>query len=103
MLSEDQIRTLIVLRIEALFRSSNNHHRNHVEGQVRALIAVLTGKMPPALRDAAAYLDLVGIPHQDLGDGHFWWDDAWLAIHGFKVEKGLRPEDDVLSHTDFPD
>lgn len=99
MLTEEQVKSLLVVRVMACLGSCNSHHINHCEGQIRALLAVLTGKRPPRVTDAVQTLTLAGIPCRDDGEGGFVLDDDWLEAHGFTFTRG---EDDDVSHPDFP-
>ena len=103
MLTEEQVKSLLVCRIEATAGSCNSYHINHCEGQIRALVAVLTGKPPPPHigHDILGALDLVGVPYHKLDGGQFAWDEPWLLAYGFQTIKGATPEQDQIKHPFF--
>lgn len=92
MLTEKQIRGLIVERFLVACESCNSYHRNHVSGQIRALCAVLTEKPPPSTGDGdfQALFEAAGIPFTMLKGG-FIFPNEWLAEHGFVDLDKNRP------------
>lgn len=99
MLEKGQVEILLALRVQEACGTRNAHHRAHVTGQVRALVAVLTGRVPPVSESAADYLALAGIPHVAHPDGSLRWDDEWLMRHGFEFDPGPYGP---IRHPDFP-
>lgn len=89
MLSEEEVRTLIALRVSAMCHSCNSHHISHVEGQIRGLMAVLTGEPPPTFNDAYEILDMAGIPYHKKAHSTFDWNEKWLKAHGINDDRGL--------------
>lgn len=88
MLSKKEIRALIVIRLQAITDSCSSHHINHVEGQIRALCAVLNdGKAPPATGNAVDYLTAAGIPHSVYADGSCSYAEDWCYEHGIKLKE----------------
>lgn len=88
MMDIEDVRALIVARIQ-MVDQCNSHFLNHLEGQVRALVAVVTGEPPPSANgDIATYLRAAGIPHAIVkrgGDQAVDFDAAWLRAHGFTI------------------
>jgi len=81
MLTEPQIKALLVARIIACTDSCNSFHINHVSGQIRALLAVLTdGSHPTTSSDTPTILRLAGIPFT-LDDDGWEVDDEWLKAN----------------------
>lgn len=96
MISEEEIRSLIVCRIIAANGSCNSHHISHVEGQIRGMIAVLTGEAPPSFHgEVTDMCAAAGIPVEKNGDGTVGFPREWLESHGFTL-KG-----DYISHPRF--
>lgn len=100
MLTKEETEVLLVLRILAAHDSCNSYHINHVEGQIRALTAVLTGgESPPTGSDTIVYLDAVGIPwgpHPDSPDGGGWnIEEQWF------LDRGCEFEDGRITHPKF--
>lgn len=95
MLDAEEIRSLILCRVIAALDSCNSHHINHCEGQIRALVAVLTGAVPPSFSNMAEILDAAGIPYERREGNWIEYDDEWLSAHGFEVE------DDSVTHPRF--
>jgi hypothetical protein len=68
--------------------SCNSYYLSHVEGQIRALVSVLTEKAPPSADgELSVYLDLAEIPHTPTDDG-VEFDMDWLVEHGFREMHG---------------
>ena len=87
MLSEEQIRAMIVARFLRMAGSCNDHHINQLEDQIRALIAVLNdGKMPPISKSVRAYCRAAGVPVLRRGS-ETGWSDEWLLEHGFERKR----------------
>jgi hypothetical protein len=86
MLTEDEVKALLVCRMEECFDSANSGHAKHVVGQVRALVAVLTGEPPPRSTDACVLLAAAGIPYVETEDGGFRYDREWLVAHEFVID-----------------
>jgi hypothetical protein len=70
MLTEAQIRTAIVNRLDALSGSCNRTHIDHNDGVIRGLLWALTGKDPGCYLTAntLALCQLAGIPAERRGD-----------------------------------
>jgi hypothetical protein len=100
MLTREQIETLLIFRIETIIRSCNENHIIHVEGQIRALLAVLTGEVPPLNSGPVKILRLAGIPVRVEG-GKFFYDDEWLISRGFQMTVGEEVEDLRTRHPDY--
>ena len=83
----EQIRALIVCRLETAAESCNSYHRNHVLGQIRGLIGVLAdGACPPVFEyEYTEILRAAGIPFTEVSGG-FEFDSAWLKAHGFELD-----------------
>ena len=82
----EEVRSLIVARIQCT-NQSNRHYLNHLEGQIRALVAVITGEPPTnAHGDMPTYLRAAGIPFEVEGD-EIGFDETWLRAHGFDIGK----------------
>jgi hypothetical protein len=98
MLTEDEIRVLIVKRLMAACDSCNGHHINHVEGQIRALLAVLRGgKKVDLSGDCTQVLDAAGIPWQKNGKEGWSVSDKWLRA------RGCTGKDDEVTHPKLMD
>jgi hypothetical protein len=97
MLNEEEIRSLIVLRVMGAYRDDAASYR--LEAQIRDLIGVLTGKKSPYSGGYTPdYLDAAQIPYIMNEDGSFSWVKEWLLDHGFILD----PEDeDSLKHPLF--
>ena len=86
MLTADEIRVLIVLRIQAAMDSCNSSHINNCKGQIRALVSVLNDVKPcPSSNLATDMLRAAGIPFTETDD-QFDIDGDWLIEHGCKLE-----------------
>jgi len=83
MISEEEVKALIVGRIITATESCNSHHISCVQGQIRGLIAVLTGTRPPVHDDIRDILDLIGVPYRLCGEDAFDFDEPWMIAHGF--------------------
>ena len=97
-LTPDEIRILIVLRLESLQGNCNSFHTNHVEGQLRGLLAAL-GCLPPyATGDACQVLRDAEIPFAEDGET-YQVDEDWCRRMGF-----ANPETEgLLKHWQFPE
>ena len=95
-LSDEDLRTLIVLRLEAAEHSCNGTHLTCVAGQLRGLLAALTGETPIRSDDACAILAAAAIPFTRDG-AEYEYDETWLAAHGLKTVEGS----DRLCHDRF--
>lgn len=96
MLNEKEIKALLLCRIEAVSDSCNSYHINHVSGQIRALISVITGEIPPITEDTADIFDILKIPYETGDDGRLEVPDSWLLDHGFDA-----PKDKKIHHPRF--
>ncbi len=94
MMTREQVEALLVMRIVARQDNCNSYHGNHVDGQIRALVAVLTGQTPPKFDTVYEIFDLVGIPY-DRDENGWSLPDEWLKQRGFGV-----PHDDYI-HPDI--
>ena len=83
-LSDDDLRCMIVLRLEAAYGSCNHSHLDRVEGQIQGLMAALTGE-PCHTSNACEVLKMAGIPFA-FKDRGFEYDDDWLARMGFEFD-----------------
>lgn len=92
MMTQSEIETLLIFRVETWLLSCNSHHQTTVAGQIQGLLAGLTGKRPPRIEDPRDVLDAAGIPYKTIPGG-FEYDDDWLLAHGFVFEPGSEPED----------
>jgi hypothetical protein len=93
-LTKGEVQVLLVARIQAVLESCNSHHINHVEGQIKALLAVLNnGEIPDYdVEDVRSILDAAGIPHVKTRTG---WEvpEAWMEKHGATIN-----EDGIVDH-----
>lgn len=93
MLTKEQVESLIFVRALECANSCNSTHISHCTGQIRGLLAALTGQLPPpSVNTLADVLDAAGIPYSnEMRDGEAWlkFDNAWLAARGFE---GLQEE-----------
>lgn len=89
MLSEEEIRNLIIHRVFAAANSCSSYHINHVEGQIKALLVVLTGKSPEDIdsSNCIAILQTAGVPVV-AKDGGWAIDTEWLEARGFDCGNG---------------
>ena len=95
MLTEKEIRALIVWRIARCSESCNSFHINHVDGQIRGLTAVLNNGVPIHSRATTMdVLDYIGVPYTMDGD-EVLFSDEWMQEHGFT--------DDNMRHDTFGD
>lgn len=108
MLTEKAVRALVALRVDEMTRAEAllpgvdaERHAFHVEGQVRALVAVLTGRRPPVCADPAGYLSEAGIPIVVHPDGSWQFDDDWLAAHRIVAARGPTVAREFLFHPDL--
>jgi hypothetical protein len=88
MLTEGEVRVLIVKRLMAACDSCNSYHINHVEGQIRGLLAVLNdGKKFDSDGDCRRILEAAGIPWEPHPKDENGWrvPDEWFAQHGATV------------------
>lgn len=100
MLSEKEVRALLYCRVVVREETCNSWHGSHVEGQIRALIAVLTREPPPRLNGSVMQVfDLAGIPFVPCPDDTSKIDvpDEWMLSHGFE-KRG-----DDYRHPEFSD
>lgn len=89
MLTEKQIKALVVLRIIACADSCGSNQISHIDGQIRALAAVLRDGVPPPAAfggDTAKMLDYAGIPYYRNVDRTIGFPEEWLTEHGFIVD-----------------
>lgn len=89
MLTHDEIQVLVVIRLMAACDSCNSRHINHVEGQLRGLLAVLNdGKKFDSDGDCRAVLDAAGIPWTPHPKDDKGWSvpNDWLAKRGCTIE-----------------
>ena len=86
MLTEEEVRSLLACRVQVCSKSCNRGTINHIDGQIRALLAVLNGVPPPGVEDGstAEVFLAAGIPFTDDGE-RVLVDPAWLAAHGFDL------------------
>lgn len=98
-LTPDEIRILIVLRLESLDGNCNSSRTNHVEGQLRGLLAALGCLPPMSSGDARQILRDAEIPFSEDG-GMYQVDEVWCRRMGFS---NPETEDDRLEHPKFPD
>jgi hypothetical protein len=89
MMTREQVEALLVVRLEVGLATSRLR-RPIVEGQVRALAAVLTGKTPPHPDDFPTFLDFCGIPYRKDETG-WTYDAAWLRSRGFEFTDTDHP------------
>ncbi len=84
MLNETQIRALVYQRMGVLEASCNFHHRTKVEGQIEALLAVLTEDRPPVIANTSTetVYQLAKIPFTDEPETLLFSDET-LASLGF--------------------
>ena len=84
-MSPDDIRALIVARLQQSDQC-NSYFLNHLEGQIRALIAILLGGEPPpsGRGDLRVYLEAAQIPFSIVGEQIDFPDD-WLRARGFSI------------------
>jgi len=98
MLNQEQVQALIVCRLLATEGTCNSFHIGHVEGQLRALAAVLNDGQPAAPQcghDLAEYLAEVGIPYTLDDKQNILWDEQWMQDHCFTAEPNPIKRDDV--------
>lgn len=101
MLNEEEIRSLIVLRVKKAASAGTFNETYRIEARVRELIGVLTGeKAQDSDGYTPDYLDAAQIPYIMNEDGSFSWVKEWLLNHRFMLD----PEDeDSLKHPKFGD
>jgi hypothetical protein len=101
MMTEEDIRALIVARLSHMDRC-NSYYLNHLAGQLRGLVAVLTGEAPPSTSDGdvRSLLRAAGIPYEDYGPAHVHFPRAWCEAHGFVIDDSdpTRPEEERPMH-----
>lgn len=84
-MSDEDIRALIVARLQN--NRCNDYYINHLMGQLRGLVAALTGEAPPSTHngDVRPLLKMAGIPYNDHGDGEIDFPEDWCRAHGFEI------------------
>ena len=95
LMTAEEIRALIVARMqdEGTFGRIN---ADRLEGELRALCAVLNGGNPPPLTDSLTpFLDAAQIPYTMKGR-LVDFDADWYRAHGFTID-----EDDKIHHAVF--
>jgi hypothetical protein len=99
MVRQTEVEAMLVARIMVATDSGNTHHITHCEGQMRALLAVLTGETPPLIGrlKVTTILKLASIPHTEREDGSANIDELTLKVLGFKVD-GDRATHPKYSH-----
>lgn len=104
MLDAEQVRALIVARIDSTAGSCNSYHIGHVMGQLRALVAVLNdGKPGPANSDddLRRILREAKIPFRDQPDNRIDFPPDWLIEHGFEISGDSTDPNSKISHPVF--
>lgn len=99
MLSERDVKALVVMRVTAAWESSNEQYICRVMGQIQALTAVLTGRpCQTGERRASVIYALCGIPYMLLEDGTLEIDDDTLRELGLSCDEAddsiCRPGDE---------
>jgi hypothetical protein len=85
MMSEEDVKALIVARCQQL-NQCNGEFLVGLKGQIRGLVATITGKPPPFSDDVRVYLKAARIPYKyKKRSGEVEFDDPWLKAHGFEV------------------
>lgn len=83
MLSKEKLRKLIYQRIKVCVESCNSYHQNHVQGQIRGMIAVLNdGKLPPVTEKTGDLYTAAGIPWTQIDNDTVCVPESWLEKHG---------------------
>jgi len=85
MLSQEEIKTLIVSRI--LITEGDSYHSTHIMGQIRALVSVLIGEAAPITEETTLFLDLAQIPYHSQNN-EILFDGDWMSKHGFEESHG---------------
>jgi len=85
MMTEEEIRAMIVNRLLVAENSCNSHHRMCVKQQIRGLLAALTGEVPTNSDDIPTILRQAGIPHS-VECGTYDFVRPWMISHGFKAK-----------------
>jgi hypothetical protein len=96
MLTLEETKALLVARLNRTDRC-NSYFLNHLKGQVRGILGVITGEVPTHSDDVRVVLKDADIPFKDTGDGRIEYDDDWLIAHGFTIDH----EHDTCSHPRF--
>lgn len=101
MLTENELRALIIVRMFTMKDDCNQTHTMHVLGQVRGLIAAMNGgTLPKFSWDAGDYYDAAGIPYvskvNDDGELFAEVSDEYLASIGCTSD-----EDGYVYHPKF--
>ncbi len=95
MLTAEEIRALIVARLQD-DSSIPPINADRLEGELRALCAVLSGgDPPPRTNSITTFLDAAKIPYTMKGTMVDFPAD-WLRTHGFSID-----EDDAVHHPTF--
>ncbi len=85
MMTDEEVRALIVCRLAP---EGGAYFENHRDGQLRALLSVLTGEPPPKIESidgVPKVLDVAGVPYIRDGD-RVRFHPQWLKAHGFDVD-----------------
>lgn len=90
MLSKLDCQILIVIKILQAKGETRSYLINHISGQIRALIGVISEKAPPFNDYLPDLLKLADIPHIDGDDVQF--DNEWLEMAGFDLRDPENPK-----------
>ena len=81
MLTADQIRKLIVVRLFTLDGCKDRTYLYQHQGVIRGLIWALNGKDPGDIHKIHLILDAIQVPYTRDDDGQVWVDEAWLKTN----------------------
>jgi hypothetical protein len=86
MMSEEDVKALIVARCQQLNQCNGEFFLIGLKGQIRGLVATITSKPPPLSDNVRDYLNAARIPYKyKKRTGEVDFDDLWLKAHGFEV------------------
>jgi len=90
MLSKEQCQIFIVSKILQAKGETHAHVLNHLSGQIRALVAVISQRPTPFNDYLPDLLEMAGIPYMD-EEGDVAFSMEWLAQMGFDLSDPYNP------------
>ena len=91
MLDKKQCQIFIVSKILQGRGETHSHILNHLSGQIRALVAVISGTPAPFNDFLPDLLEMADIPYTDYGNGDFGFELSWLEQMGFDLSDPQNP------------
>lgn len=99
MLSKLDCQIFIVTKILQAKGETHSYLVNHISGQIRALISVISGKPAPFNDYLPDLLEMAEIPYIDNNDGDLGFDIDWLISVGFDLSNPQKPKHPKFNET----